>query len=348
MYLSSSAGGAFHTWRQRFPDGMPEQLTSGPNEEEGIAMAPDGRSFVTAVGQRQRSVILHDSSGDRQISLEGYAYTPRFALGGKALCYRILRGAQPSSDATELWIADLESGRSEALLPGFSLVGAKPYAISPDGQQVLVAARNREGQDHLWLAPVDRRSPPRQIPNAEGNWPEFGPKGEIIFRGADGFAHQVNDDGSGLRKLVDAPFSELKGVSPDGQWLLAWSSDPFTPNKEGTGGLFAYPLGGGTPLHIFGVDSPVSWSPDARLFILSYSAGGMTAGARGNSYVFPLSRGRIFPEIPPGGFRSEEEIAKFPGVRVIQAADVAPGPTPGVYAFSHETTQRNLYRIPIP
>ena len=85
MYFSSSAGGAFHTWRQRFPQGMPEQITSGPSEEEGIAMAADGRSFVTAVGQRQRTVTLHEAGGDRQISLEGYAYNPKFTPDGKKL-----------------------------------------------------------------------------------------------------------------------------------------------------------------------------------------------------------------------------------------------------------------------
>src|SRR5262245_46383540 len=142
----------------------------------------------------------------------------------KAICYRILRGSQPSSDPTELWIADLDSGRNEPLLPGFSLVGAKPYEISPDGRQVVVAARDREGKDHLWLAPLDRRSAPHQIPNAEGNWPVFGPKGEIIFRAVDGFIYRVNEDSSGLRKLIEAPlsalFSELSSVSPDGRWLI--------------------------------------------------------------------------------------------------------------------------------
>jgi hypothetical protein len=33
---------------------------------------------------------------------------------------------------------------------------------------------------------------------------------------------------------------------------------------------------------------------------------------------------------------------------VIDAADVAPGPTSDVYAFSRQTMQRNLYQIPIP
>ena len=55
----------------------------------------------------------------------------------------------------------------------------------------------------------------------------------------------------------------------------------------------------------------------------------------------------MLPEIPPGGFQSEQDMAKYPGVRVIDAADIAPGPTIDVYAFSKETTQRNLFRIPL-
>ncbi|HSU66903.1 MAG TPA: protein kinase [Tepidisphaeraceae bacterium] len=59
MYFSSNAGGSFHTWRQRSPDEKPEQITSGPTEEEGIAVAPDGRSILTAVGAKQSSIWLH-------------------------------------------------------------------------------------------------------------------------------------------------------------------------------------------------------------------------------------------------------------------------------------------------
>ena len=68
MYVTSNAGGAYHIWRQRFPDGKPEQITSGPTEEEGVAMAPDGLSFVTAVGVTTTSLWLHDAKGERQIS----------------------------------------------------------------------------------------------------------------------------------------------------------------------------------------------------------------------------------------------------------------------------------------
>jgi hypothetical protein len=46
-------------------------------------------------------------------------------------------------------------------------------------------------------------------------------------------------------------------------------------------------------------------------------------------------------------FLSEGELAKFAGARVIPAGDVVPGPTADIYAFTRETVQRNLYRIPL-
>ena len=55
----------FHIWRQAFPNGSPEQVTSGPSEEEGIAMAPDGKSFITSVGLATSTVWVHDGKGDR-------------------------------------------------------------------------------------------------------------------------------------------------------------------------------------------------------------------------------------------------------------------------------------------
>jgi serine/threonine protein kinase len=85
-YVSSNAGGgAFHIWRQRFSasENVPlEQITSGPTGEEGIAMAPDGRSFITSVGLAQSSVWVHDSRGERQISREGDAFQPTFRPDG--------------------------------------------------------------------------------------------------------------------------------------------------------------------------------------------------------------------------------------------------------------------------
>ncbi|HEY2016114.1 MAG TPA: protein kinase, partial [Bryobacteraceae bacterium] len=123
MYFTSNAVGANHIWRQRFPDGVREQITAGPTEEEGIAMAPDGRSFVTAVSLQGASLWLHDASGDRQISLEGNAGNPVFTPDGDKLLYRVVK-EQPNEfdyyrDPGEVMIADLRTGRSEPLVRGF-------------------------------------------------------------------------------------------------------------------------------------------------------------------------------------------------------------------------------------
>lgn len=345
MYVSSSASGSFHVWRQRFnADGTsapPEQITSGPTEEEGIAMAPDGRSFITAVGLQQSSVRVRDLRGERQISLEGYAYQPKFTPDGKKLLYLVLKSGLP--DRGELWISDLDSGRNEPLLPGFFIGGGElrgSYDISPDGRQVVLETPDRDGKGRLWLASLDRRSPPKMIPNVEGDGPLFGPGGEIFFRareGAYGFAYRVNQDGTGLAKATEHPVIGTRSISPDGKWLFVYAR----PSEEGTGALVAFPLGGGSPVRIYGPGLRVTWSRDGKLMFLSVLASR-------NTYLIPLRPGRALPEIPAGGFPSEEAIARLAAGRMNDASDVAPGPTPDVYAFSRETVQRNLYRIPAP
>jgi serine/threonine protein kinase len=346
MYFSSGVGGAFHTWRQQFPDGNLEQTTSGPTEEEGIAMAPDGRSCVTSVGLRQRPIRLHEGGDERQISLEGYAYQPKLSPDGKRVYYRILKDAVPRFGRSELWVADLESGRNEPLLPGFLVTG---YDLSADGQKVAMSTAERDGKQKLWVAQTDRRSAPRQIPGVEGGQePLFGTAGEIFFRaleGASGFACRVREDGTGLRKVTAYPVRLLLGLSPDARWLVVFSQ---APGGEETIVLLAHPVDGGPPVRISAYDLRVKWSPDGRLIFISWGRSGMGAYAMGRTYVVPLPPGRMLPEIPAAGFRSEDELARLPGVQIIEAADVAPGATPQVYAYSRETVQRNLYRIPLP
>jgi hypothetical protein len=68
---------------------------------------------------------------------------------------------------------------------------------------------------------------------------------------------------------------------------------------------------------------------------------------KGRSYLVPLSAGEALPPIPADGFHSEEEIAALPGARRIDFRTV-PGPSTDLYALYRTTTQRNLFRIPIP
>jgi serine/threonine protein kinase len=343
MFFSSNAGGIFHTWRQRFPDGQPEQITSGPTEEEGIAMAPDGRSFVTAVGVKQSSVWVHDGRGDRQISLEGQAFQPKFTPDGTKLLYRIRTGS-----ASELWVADLDSNHTEPLLPGFPIPLSADFDaswlsgcdVAPDGQRLLFYSPDRDGKLRLWLAPLDRRSPPRQIPGVEGEQPLFGPDGEIFFRRVEGnsaFLYSVREDGTGLRKAAELPVVNLFGVYPNHKWLLISVSAI---------GEIIFPVTGGAPIltHLHAPEW-LRWTGDGKyLFVVGANQ------KRANTFVLPLSPGEVLPgsisRAKP--FPSEAELAKLPGVRTIPVADVVPGPTADIYAFTRETVQRNLYRIPIP
>jgi serine/threonine protein kinase len=335
MYFSSDSSGSFHTWRQRFPDGQPEQITSGPTEEEGLAMAPDGRSFITAVGLTQSSVWLHDGGGDRQISLEGHALAPRLSPDGKRLFYLVRKGT-----ASELWVAELDSRRNEPLLPGITvaLVGNSlgSYDISPDGRQVVVASRDNDGKLRLWTAPLDRSSPPRQIPNVEGGRPVFGATGEVFFHhveGASAYLYRVRNDGSGLRKAIETPIVGIMGESPDRNWLVLASRPAMI-----------FQVDGSAPIQTrFTGRTLMRWSGDGKHLFLSRSLTSVD-----KTYVFPLTPGRAIPESLLQGIPSDKELVKLPGVRVIASTDVRPGRTADTYAFTRQSVQRNLYRIPVP
>jgi serine/threonine protein kinase/Tol biopolymer transport system component len=333
MYFTANPDGADHIWRQRYPDGQPEQLTSGPTEEQGIAIAPDGRSFVTAVALQNTSLWIHDAGGERQISLEGNGANPRFTPDGKKLCYLIVREAPADwsfyRDPGELRVADLESGRSEPVARGFQVLD---YDISADGRQVVMWTADRA----FWLAPLDRSSAPRQIPNVEGAHPRFGPGGEIFFRKLEGhstFIYRINSDGSGLRKAIEQEVFGLGDVSRDGRWIVGWA--PLHGN--GIPSFQAFPLDGRPPVAI-GVFSSLRWSLDGRSSFIT----------RAWNFSVPLRPGEAVPPIPAGGFHSAEEIARLPGARPIDVNNLVPGPSADVYAFYRVTIQRNLYRIPIP
>ena len=174
MYFTSNAVGANHIWRQRFPDGNPEQITAGPTEEEGIAMAPDGRSFVTAVSLQGASLWIHDSSGDRQISLEGNAANPVFTPDGSKLLYRVVK-EQPHEfafyrDLGEVMVADLKSGRSEPLVRGFPVLN---FDISRDGRQVVMEAPDKARSDSALAGATGSQCTPAAGPECGGRATAF-------------------------------------------------------------------------------------------------------------------------------------------------------------------------------
>jgi hypothetical protein len=214
------------------------------------------------------------------------------------------------------------------------------YDISPDGRQVVVASPDSGGKLRLWLAPLDRHSAPRQIPNIEGEQPVFGATGEIFFRNLEGtsaFLYRVQEDGSGLRKAIDLVVVGIMGASPDRNWLAIGS--------RAGGGLVLFRVDGGAPLQtqIMG-PTGIGWSGDRKhMFVQARAVSNV-----GKSYVLPVAPGHLLAESIVHGVPSEQEMLKLPGVRVISSKEVVPGPTAETYAFTRESVQRNLYRVPVP
>lgn len=64
------------------------------------------------------------------------------------------------------------------------------------------------------------------------------------------------------------------------------------------------------------------------------------------TYVIPIPKGRMWPDLPARGVESEAELSKLRGVSLLNEFDT-PGPTPQIYTFVRMTVKRNLFRVPI-
>jgi len=156
MYFNVAVDGATHLWRERFPEGTPEQITTGPDEEEGLAVTADGKSLISSVGARTASVWIHDAAGERAVSAEGSASNPMLSSDGKRVYYLLKKNA---SAPAELWSTELPTGRSTLALPGVSMT---EFDLSADGRMVVFTA-GRGLEPSIFLAPLDRSAAPRKI-----------------------------------------------------------------------------------------------------------------------------------------------------------------------------------------
>ncbi|MBK5293524.1 MAG: protein kinase, partial [Acidobacteriia bacterium] len=272
MYFSINTGNGYHVWRQEFPGGAPEQVTSGATEEEGIAFAPDGRSFVTSVGSRLTTLWVHDSRGERQITSEGYASLPQFSADGRKLYYLVRSRDNRRYVSGELWAANLETGKRERLLPDFLI---EHYSISTDGKRIVFAAIDETGHSPVWLATLDGGTAPRRLSSINAERTSFGTRGDVYFLGAEDafkkFVYRVKEDGSGLQKAIQKPVGYFYEVSPDAKSLAVYEGAMVQ----------VYPAEGGPPTMVCGIcgaaggpnrgitPPAVSWSPDGKFLYLN-------------------------------------------------------------------------------
>ena len=344
IYLTAKTDD-FHLWRQRFPDGKPEQLTFGPTSQEGIAMASDGKSLITSVGSTDHTLWLHDKDGDHQISSEGDASIPAFSPDGQSLYFLMANG---QTHGRELWVKDLVSGNLDRVLPGYSfpsfsvLPGRHTYSISPDGKQVAFFTIDQNGKSNLWIAPTDHRSSPRRIPSeAQEDSPHFLPDGDLVFRAMEGgsnYLYRMKADGTGRRKIIPDRILDIMAVSPDGRWVLAGvtNADERYPVIAR-----AFALDGSASMPICVLHCEVSWDSSGKFIYIA------AEDLADRSYAFPVSADSGLPKIPSAPIAHLEDLQNAKtGVAlpwlVVSAFNSSK------YAYLRENTRRNLYRIQLP
>jgi Tol biopolymer transport system component len=331
MYFSATVGGT-HIWRQRFPNGSPELMSFGPGmEEQGVAIAADGKSLVTAMGRRQSSIWIHESAGDRLLSSEGDATMPRLSRDGKRL-YFLLRRTPTSS--VELQQMDLGTGKLDRLVPEHDVID---FDVSPDESTVAFTTPGADGASEIWVAARDRHSAPHLVVRG-GDQVGFGPDGDLLFRALEGkvnYLDRVSQSGSGRRRLLTMPIYHLSGLSPDGQWKIATLGP--------SGDLDAVPTSGGAPRPICSYGCDVQWSADGRWFY-----GTMTMGFEARETVaVPLRPGEVFPEVDGPAVSPPDTWLQRAGAIKVEHAGIQPELDPGVYVFTKTTVLQNLFRVPI-
>ena len=347
IYLNTNAGHAFHIWRLHFPNGSAEQVTSGPTEEEGIAVAPDGKSLVTSVGIQRSSVWLHDSHGDRLLTSEANAALADsrngspFSSDGKKLYYLVRRTpgreTRPDKGVGELWELDLRSGATQSVMPGFTITD---FSISQDGRDIAFSALDEHGIQSIWVAPLDRSSSPRLL-QASANRARFAP--EFIYylkrEPTGSYVHRIHPDGSGDEEIWNEKVLTL-ATSPDGRYLAL--TVPISPQVEWRLEIVDWACKRVQPVCN---DAIAYWSDDGRSFFAIGGVGKRDAGALGYMISLPVASG--VPELPPDGLSDVAQFANFKNVRRITEGVIGPGRSSDTYAFVKETAQRDLYSIPL-
>jgi Tol biopolymer transport system component len=352
MYFTDSVDGHSHLWRQRSQGGEPEQITSGPIEAEGVAVEKNGRSVITSMGVHESAIWIHDSNGERSLSSEGEVVgyqpsvpgdfsPPSFAADDSLLYYLLLRHGSDGL-GPELWRMTVNSGKSEAVFPGVSMVA---YDVSPDGKRVVYASATRAGSTQLWLAPIDRSSPARRLGGSGDTRPHFGPRGQILFQATEGnfnYLEQMNPDGSGRSKVVPYPINTIQSISPGRRWVMS-----RVPVLDGTGVVStAIPVDGGTPRVICADFCIPAWSSTGKFLVVPVESPSRTDPGR--SLAIPVGYGESLPELPRGGIEPLAKASVVPGAQSIVRGELVPGKDPAHFAYVNTTVHRNLYRISLP
>jgi hypothetical protein len=194
-------------------------------------------------------------------------------------------------------------------------------------------------ESQIFLATADRSSPPRLVVRG-GDMVSFG-AGQLFFRQLGGKANylaRVQEDGSGLTRILDSRIVEISGVSPDGEWATVTDIGSVPGN-------FAVAVRDRAQRRICAAACVVQWSADGKYMYVALTSR-FSAPTGKHTYIIRIPHGFRLLDLPASGIDRASE-AELAGIQSIPQGDMSPGPDPQTYAFTNTTFQGNLFRIPL-
>jgi Tol biopolymer transport system component len=327
-YLAIDIAGHSHLWRQRIPSGEAQQITFGPTDEETVFTAADGRSLLASVGTRQHTLWLHEERGERLLTRESNAYSPWLSADARRVYFLANRNSAADTVLSRL---DVATGIREMLLPGFNVAD---YDVSPDEQQVVFSTAGGDASE-IWLAPLDRHTPPKLLVSG-GDSARFGGE-EVFFRRVGkqvNYVHRIKLDGNDEVQVLPSPIDNFDAVSPDGKFVIV-----DKPVEGGLAAAWLIPVDGRPGQQIGRGWWPSRWSRDGKLLYIEIG-----------SAINQTSIGRtVAVHIDANGMVSEPILPVAPDAAVILHAeeDLSMAQDPSVYVYVKTDPRRNIYRIPL-
>jgi dipeptidyl aminopeptidase/acylaminoacyl peptidase len=269
------------------------------------------------------------------------------------LFYLVRTQASRAQTSGELWSVDVNSGNRQRVLPGVLMAN---YSLSHDGRTVVFSSSGNEAGDGIWIADVERRTPPRRLVRGIELRAFFGAPGEIVYTGEDSHLYRMKEDGSAIDMISSDPVAYLSTVSPDGRWAVVIR--PQSANGVGTTSLAFMSLRGETSFDVcnddcsvgprsFLIVPPFTWNSEGtQMFVNLVHFGQGTTRTVVLPYKSNVSPSALWPK----GLRLEKEVPANPGAKVINAQNTFPasGSDAATYLSWRGATQSNLYRVRIP
>jgi hypothetical protein len=149
----------------------------------------------------------------------------------------------------------------------------------------------------------------------------------------------MKTDGSGRRKVIPDRIIDVEAVSPDGRWVVI--GEPSSDEEHTTITKAVAVDGGASSLPLCIDYCTFDWDASGKYVYLSVLPGAQSG------YALPVLHDLGLPKLPPAGLTRSQDFTN-PKTNIAFPWAVQSAVNPSVYAYTRETTRRNLYRIQMP